>query len=131
MLHLYFGQNESLPKQIFLLLTGAKQVCNNWKELLTFSFISMTGFLGMHLFMCFMYLNKYTIYTQNKPTKNICTYTLRFGVSTIIQSLLRLNLFDQEYSKNCGILLQFKITIFYLRIFQNCFSIFTPVFSVT
>ncbi len=30
---------------------------------------------------------------------------------------LRLHLFDQKYSKNSKILLQFKITVFYLNIF--------------
>ncbi len=52
----------------------------------------------------------------------------------------RLHLFDQKYSKNCEIILQFKITVFYVNIFQNViyscdqswiFSIITPVFSVT
>ncbi len=51
-----------------------------------------------------------------------------------------LHLFEQKYSKNCEILLQFKITFFYFNILWNVIyscdqswivSIITPVCSVT
>jgi len=35
---------------------------------------------------------------------------------------------DQKYSKNCQILLQYKIAVFYVNIMN--FSIITPVFTL-